>query len=79
MHHASEAYGFLRRFILEGVYDLRHRLRTMYGSDLFIGFGQIEQVAEELVKAFQAKGDSVAGIYLQKEVRLTPPARLWRY
>ncbi|CEH16977.1 deoxyribodipyrimidine photolyase [Ceraceosorus bombacis] len=59
--------GFRARFIAEAVYDLRSRLRAA-GSDLVIRFGFPEVVVENFVKAFQARGDEVEGVWLQKEV-----------
>jgi deoxyribodipyrimidine photo-lyase len=59
--------GFRARFISETVYDLRSRLRAV-GSDLMVRFGRPEVVVENLAKAFQAQGDEVEGVWLQKEM-----------
>lgn len=58
--------GFRVRFIVECIADLRRRLIER-GSDLLLRFGKTEQVLEELVSSLQAQGDSVEGVWLQKE------------
>lgn len=62
----------LCRFLAEGVYDLKARLRTK-GSDLLVRFGKTEDVALNIVNALRANGDVVAGVYMQKEVSLLMP------
>lgn len=55
------------RFLAEAVYDLRDRLRGR-NSDLLVRFGKAEEVAAKVVKALQANGDEVKGVFMQKEV-----------
>ncbi|KAK0553888.1 hypothetical protein OC846_000737 [Tilletia horrida] len=66
--------GFRTRFVAECVYDLRTRLQE-HGSDLLIRFGIPEVVVENLVKAFQDRGDHVEGVWMQKEMT-EPEARV---
>lgn len=57
----------MESFISESVYDLRSRLLDV-GSDLTIRFGRPEDVVDNLVKAFQAQGDTVEGVWMQNEM-----------
>ncbi|KAK0534292.1 hypothetical protein OC835_002712 [Tilletia horrida] len=66
--------GFRTRFVAECVYDLRSRLQQ-HGSDLLIRFGIPEDVIENLVTAFQTRGDHVEGVWMQKEMT-EPEARV---
>ncbi|PWN48921.1 cryptochrome [Violaceomyces palustris] len=59
--------SFRTRFISESVYDLRSRLRES-GSDLLIRFGFPEEVIYNLVEAIQSAGDTVEGVWMQKEM-----------
>ncbi|UZJ56859.1 hypothetical protein CBS101457_006179 [Exobasidium rhododendri] len=59
--------SFRARFLSESVYDLRSRLREL-GSDLMIRFGRPEIVVDHLVQGFQAQGDTVEAVWLQKEM-----------
>ncbi|KAL8286242.1 hypothetical protein RQP46_004730 [Phenoliferia psychrophenolica] len=69
----TRLFGFWRtsvfraRFLAEAVYDLRDRLRNLHKSDLLIRFGKAELVIADLVKKIQEGGDTVSGVYLQKE------------
>lgn len=42
-----------------------------HNSDLTIGFGKPEHVVLGIVKSLLVKGDSVQGVYMQREVRST--------
>ncbi|KAE8212898.1 hypothetical protein CF327_g3495 [Tilletia walkeri] len=66
--------GFRARFVAECVYDLRSRL-LQHGSNLLIRFGIPEDVLENLVSAFQARGDHVEAVWMQKEMT-EPEARV---
>ncbi|CAD6970577.1 unnamed protein product [Tilletia controversa] len=66
--------GFRARFVAECVYDLRSRLIERE-SNLLIRFGIPEDVLDNLVSAFQARGDHVEGVWMQKEMT-EPEARV---
>ncbi|GAA5955729.1 hypothetical protein JCM10213_006518 [Rhodosporidiobolus nylandii] len=58
--------AFRARFMTEGVYDLRDRLRQR-GSDLLVRFGKMEVVATQVVKELMENGDEIKEVCLQKE------------
>lgn len=66
---ARQLIALERRFLVEGVYDMRNSLRQR-GSDLLLRFGKMEKVTTEVVKALITNGDEVREVFLQKEVRL---------
>jgi deoxyribodipyrimidine photo-lyase len=58
----------------EAVHDLKKSLKGR-SSDLIVRFGKPEQVVANFVRAFQAQGDNIKGVYLQKEVGHAVPRR----
>lgn len=49
------------------MYDLKNRLNSV-GSQLIVRFGILEEILENYVKACQAKGDNVYGVWMSKEI-----------
>ncbi|GAA94967.1 uncharacterized protein L969DRAFT_53007 [Mixia osmundae IAM 14324] len=59
--------AFKAKFLTEAVFDVQKRLRSA-GSDLAIRFGVPEDATISFIKALQKNGDTVEGIYLQREL-----------
>ena len=57
---------FRARFMTEGIYDLKDRLKNR-NSDLLVRFGKLEEVVDEVVGSLLEGGDKVEGVWLQKD------------
>ncbi|QRV79569.1 deoxyribodipyrimidine photo-lyase [Ceratobasidium sp. AG-Ba] len=54
-------------FLAQSVFDVKRRLQSL-GSDLNVYFGRAENIVPSLVRHLESKGDTVQGVWLQREV-----------